>query len=292
MGHAKSDEAAGRPELFHRIGSADTQYDIVDNGDTLASGDCKPNHASETDVYVCRYTVGGSDSGAFTVKVGTGSADKASNALAAEYIHSDTLTLDTAPRRRSTSAPRRARGAAHVASPADEHREARSGNAATRQLGGRLGRRVGTLAHGDEPERHGLHLPGPRGGHGGQQGQACTAGPVTPSAADTTPRRSRRWRSARARLPGRAPYKIGDAIAVTATFSEALVLTGTPTLKIKVGAVEKSADCALKGTRATTRRSWCAATGGRGRRGHGRHRVEAGKLAGPRSRTGRTTTPR
>ena len=90
--------SAGRPELFHRIGSADTQYDIVDNGDTLASGDCKPNHASDTDEYVCRYTVGGSDNGAFTVKAGTGSADKASNALAAEYIHSDTLTLDpTAP---------------------------------------------------------------------------------------------------------------------------------------------------------------------------------------------------
>ena len=75
MGHVKSDEAAARPELFHRIGSTDTRYDIVDNGDTLASGDCKPTDASETDEYVCRYTVGGSDNGAFTVKVGTGSAD-------------------------------------------------------------------------------------------------------------------------------------------------------------------------------------------------------------------------
>ena len=96
MTHVKSDGAAtARPELFHRIGAADTQYDIVDNGDTLASGDCKPNDASDTDVYVCRYTVGGSDSGAFTVKVGTNSADEASNGLATAYTHATTLTLDT-----------------------------------------------------------------------------------------------------------------------------------------------------------------------------------------------------
>ena len=95
MGHTASDTASARPEIFHRIGTTDTQYDILDQDGTLASGDCKPNHASETDEYVCRYTVGGSDNGAFTVKVGTGSADKADNALAAEYIHSDTLVLDT-----------------------------------------------------------------------------------------------------------------------------------------------------------------------------------------------------
>ena len=71
------------------------QYDIVDNGDTLASGDCKPNHASATNVYVCRYTVAASVNGAFTVKAGAASVDKAGNALASVYTHAATLTLDT-----------------------------------------------------------------------------------------------------------------------------------------------------------------------------------------------------
>ena len=93
MSHVKSDGAAARPQLFHRIGTTDTQYDILDNGDTLASGDCKPNHATNTNVYVCLYTVGSSDSGAFAVKAGTASADKANNALATAYTHAATLTL-------------------------------------------------------------------------------------------------------------------------------------------------------------------------------------------------------
>ena len=95
MGHTASNAASARPEIFHRIGSTDTQYDILASGGTLASGDCKPNHATNTNVYVCRYTVGSSVNGAFTVKVGTNSADKASNALAAAYTHATTLTLDT-----------------------------------------------------------------------------------------------------------------------------------------------------------------------------------------------------
>ena len=95
MKHVKSDAAAARPELFYRIGTTDTQYDILNNGDTLASGDCKPDDASDTDVYVCLYTVGSSDNGAFTVKAGTNSQDKAGNALAA-YTHATTLALDTA----------------------------------------------------------------------------------------------------------------------------------------------------------------------------------------------------
>ena len=95
MKHTKGDGAAARPELFHRIGTTDAQYDIVDNGDTLASGDCKPEDSTGTDVYVCLYTVGSSDNGAFTVKAGTNSQDKADNALAAVYTHTATLTLDT-----------------------------------------------------------------------------------------------------------------------------------------------------------------------------------------------------
>ena len=64
-------------------------------GATLASGDCKPNHTTNTNVYVCRYTVGSSDNGAFAVKAGTSSVDKANNALASAYTHAAALTLDT-----------------------------------------------------------------------------------------------------------------------------------------------------------------------------------------------------
>ena len=95
MKHVKSDGASARPQLFYRIGSDDAQYDIVDNGDTLASGDCKPNHAIATNVYVCRYTAAAPANGAFTVKAGTASVDKADNALASVYTHAATLTLDT-----------------------------------------------------------------------------------------------------------------------------------------------------------------------------------------------------
>ncbi len=84
-----------RPALFHRIGATDTRYDIVDSGDALASGDCQPTHARKTNVYVCLYTVGPSDSGAFTVGAGTDSVDRADNALAAVYTHTATLALDT-----------------------------------------------------------------------------------------------------------------------------------------------------------------------------------------------------
>ena len=97
MKHTKSDGNSARPELFYRIGSTDRRYDILDNGDTLASGDCKPNHSTNTNVYICRFTVG-SQNGAFAVKAGTNSVDKANNALASAYTHAQTITLDnTAP---------------------------------------------------------------------------------------------------------------------------------------------------------------------------------------------------
>ena len=41
-------------------------------------------------------------------------------------------------------------------------------------------------------------------------------------------------------------YRAGDVITVTVAFSKALVVTGTPELKIKVGNAEKPASCALK----------------------------------------------
>ena len=96
MKHVKNDGPSARPELFIHISPADSQYDIVDNGDSLATGDCKPNHATNTNVYICRYTVEARDNGEFTVKVGTNSQDTAGNALAAVYTHTATLTLDTA----------------------------------------------------------------------------------------------------------------------------------------------------------------------------------------------------
>ncbi|MYG27297.1 MAG: hypothetical protein F4213_14945, partial [Boseongicola sp. SB0677_bin_26] len=92
--HVKDDGTDARPELSYSIGTTDVRYDILDNADTLASGDCKPNHATETDEYVCLYTVGSSVNGSFTVKAGTASADKAGNTLASEYTHDTTLTLD------------------------------------------------------------------------------------------------------------------------------------------------------------------------------------------------------
>ena len=43
-------------------------------------------------------------------------------------------------------------------------------------------------------------------------------------------------------------YDFGDVIEVTFTFSAAITVAGTPTLKIMVGSEEKTADCAHKGT--------------------------------------------
>ena len=95
MKHVKSDEAAARPELFRRIGSTDVQYDIQNHGETLKSGVCQAvDLAYET--YVCLYTVGASDNGAFRVKAGANSVDRAGNALAEAYTHAAALTLDTA----------------------------------------------------------------------------------------------------------------------------------------------------------------------------------------------------
>ena len=95
MKHAKSDTASARPELFYRIGTTDTQYHILNENDTLASGDCKPNSTpSKTDIYVCRYTVAASDNGAFRLKVGTSSQDRANNALATAFTSTAALTLD------------------------------------------------------------------------------------------------------------------------------------------------------------------------------------------------------
>ena len=98
VAHTKSDGSSARPEVFYRIGSTDTQYDILNNADTLAHGDCKPTSSSATDEYICMYTTPASTDGTFTVKVGTDTTDIATNALASTYTNTNTITLDgTAP---------------------------------------------------------------------------------------------------------------------------------------------------------------------------------------------------
>ena len=71
------------------------RYDIIESG-TLNSGECIESGAGSTDKkqYTCRYTVAGYENGTFTLKVGTGTKDEAGNALASEYTHATTLTLD------------------------------------------------------------------------------------------------------------------------------------------------------------------------------------------------------
>ena len=94
--HTKADDTTARPHLSYDIGGTATQYDILNNGDTLASGDCKPNHATQKREYVCMYTIASGDNGLFTVKAGTETVDAAGNPTTA-YTHASTLTADTTP---------------------------------------------------------------------------------------------------------------------------------------------------------------------------------------------------
>ena len=292
MGHTASDTASARPEIFHRIGTTDTQYDILDQDGTLASGDCKPNHATETDEYVCLYTVGGSDTGAFTVKVGTNSADEARNALAAAYTHATTLTLDTTAPAAPVSLGATA-GDAQVEltwsepSPADasiakwQVRHKSSGSYGSwADVSGGASARSHTVTSLENGTAYTFQVRAVDAAD--NEGAAGTAGPSTPQAADTTPPTISTLAISSSPPAGQnGHYRIGDAVAVTATFSEALVLSGTPTLKIKVGAVEKSADCALKGTSGDdAKKLVCSYTVAEGDADTDGVAVEAGKLAG------------
>ena len=89
-------DGTAKPVIKYSIAGTETQYEIVAQGTgSLASGKCRPNHATETDEYVCRYTVASGNTGAFKVIVDTGSTDIATNALASKYTHGTSLTLDT-----------------------------------------------------------------------------------------------------------------------------------------------------------------------------------------------------
>ena len=96
VGHVVSNLAAARPEISYQIaqGSA-VRFHVVAPGTTLASGDCRPDHATSRDVYECRYTTASSDSGDFDFIVGTGTQDSGGTALAAAYTHATKIAVDT-----------------------------------------------------------------------------------------------------------------------------------------------------------------------------------------------------
>ena len=95
VGHVEGDDSSARPYIAYHT-SADSFYDIVGfNSNPLPDGDCQPNHATERNVYICRYDVESSVNDTFTVKVSTDTEDIAGNALASEYIHANTIYLDT-----------------------------------------------------------------------------------------------------------------------------------------------------------------------------------------------------
>ena len=93
--HVEGNGSSARPYIAHHI-SADSFYDIVGfDSHPLPDGDCQPNHATERNVYICRYDVEPSINDTFTVKVSTDTKDIAGNALASEYTHANTIYLDT-----------------------------------------------------------------------------------------------------------------------------------------------------------------------------------------------------
>ena len=89
-------DSAALPRIHYVIGAAATEYDIVAHSAALADGDCKAKSSTDTSEYLCRYTVASNVNGAFGLRVETTNTfDVADNQLASQYIHSDTLTLDT-----------------------------------------------------------------------------------------------------------------------------------------------------------------------------------------------------
>ena len=263
MKQVASNAATARPQLYYRIGTTDTQYDILAPGGTLASGDCKPNHATETDEYVCLYTVGDSDSGAFTVKAGTSSVDKANNALAAAYTHATSLTLA------ALSAPAKPTGLTAQAGNAQVALTWTNPNDATitkyqyRQKAGSSAWEsawtdIASSAPG-ETNATSFTVASLMNGTAyrfrirtvnaaGNSVQSAVAGPVTPAVPtvevpDVTA-------IAMGSSPPSSPggwYKWNSVIKVELTFDEIITVTGSPALEITVGSAAKPASCARKG---------------------------------------------
>ena len=95
--HVVGNGASARPEISYKIGTATAvQFDITAPGSTtLAIGDCRPDHATDRDVYECRYRPASGDKGSFDFRVGTNTQDTDDVPFAAEYIHRTKLTVDT-----------------------------------------------------------------------------------------------------------------------------------------------------------------------------------------------------
>ena len=135
-------------------------------------------------------------------------------------------------------------------------------------------------------QRHGLPVQDPRGELGRQQrrvrrggsGDAVVVRHHGPHGLD------HRDHVERSLDNSESHYRIGDTIAVTVTFNEALTVTGSPTLKIRIGSgagSEKSATCAKKGTSGDDAKALvCSYTVAEGDADSDGIAVEAGKLAG------------
>ena len=120
---------------------------------------------------------------------------------------------------------------------------------------------------------------------GGNGPESDEAGPATPVAVDNTgPTVSAIAITSSVPAGQGGSYRIGDTIEVTATFSEALVVTGSPVLKIRVGTgsgSEKTATCARKGaTGDDAKKLVCSYTVAEGNLDTDGIAVEANKLSG------------
>ena len=95
VGNTVADDSTARPVISYALAGTDTQ-DIIASG-SPASGDCVESGSGATDnkQYTCRYTIASGNTGSFSTKVGTNTADLAGNTLASTYTHGDTLTMDT-----------------------------------------------------------------------------------------------------------------------------------------------------------------------------------------------------
>ena len=96
VGETAADDSTARPAISYSLAGTDTQYDIIASG-TPSTGDCVESGSGNTanKQYTCRYTVASGNTGTFSTKVGTGTADLAGNTVASAYTHSATLTMDT-----------------------------------------------------------------------------------------------------------------------------------------------------------------------------------------------------
>ena len=67
MAHKAATDNTARPHFSYAIGGSTTatQFDVVANGETLESGECKPSSAPPTNTYVCMYTVASGDTDSF-----------------------------------------------------------------------------------------------------------------------------------------------------------------------------------------------------------------------------------